>query len=288
MKLRRENLKDELEKYRTWVPPGHYYSPIPNKAEIVTRKEEIYIGKENFSDIDLNLEHQYDLLDSFQTFYGDLPFALQKTDELRYYYENSFFSYGDGITLYSMIRRFNPRRIIEVGSGFSSAVMMDVNDLFQNGQIDLTFIEPYANRLKGLLTASDNVRIIEDPVQSVDPELFKVLEENDILFIDSTHVAKVGSDVNHLFFEVLPLLQRGVLVHIHDISNDFELPFMWVMEGRAWNESYLLKTFLMNNSAYKIEMFNAYVGTYYQEWLQQYMPKFLENPGGSFWMRKTK
>src|SRR5262249_30901378 len=154
----------------------------------------------------------------------------------RYYFRNEWFGYADALVLYGMIRYLRPRRVIEVGSGFSSAVMLDTNDLFCGGRVALTFVEPYPDRLFSLLRGSDRDKhtVIARPVQDVDLSLFQALSDNDILFVDSSHVSKVGSDVNHLIFQILPALADNVVVHFHDIFYPFEYPKDWVYEGRAW------------------------------------------------------
>jgi hypothetical protein len=121
------------------------------------------------------------------------------------------------------LRYFKPKQIIEVGSGFSSALMLDVNDI--------DFIDPYPHRLYSLLKEADAERhnVIADKVQNIDIGVFQKLKENDILFIDSSHVSKIGSDVNFLMFEVLPNIQSGVLIHFHDIFYNFEYPEYWAV-----------------------------------------------------------
>ena len=143
------------------------------------------------------------------------------------------------IILYALLRRLRPKRIIEVGSGFSSALMLDSNDRFLDGSICSTFIEPYPERLRSLLTEHDKGRIelLQTAVQSVPRDVFAPPVTNDILFIDSSHVTKIGSDVNYLLFEILPRLKPGVVVHVHDVMWPFEYPKEWLMEGRAWNEA---------------------------------------------------
>lgn len=276
----------ELEKYKTWVPPGHYYSPIPNKREILEREGEIFKIVPEVEDVDLNIEAQQKFLEECVSFYHEQPFQANEDSGKRYYFENSFFSYGDGLSLYHMMRAKQPKRIIEVGSGFSSAVMMDVNEQFFDNQIELTFIEPYPERLLSLVKEEETINLIESGVQEVDLETFQQLQAGDFLFIDSSHVSKAGSDVNHLFFKVIPSLTPGVFIHVHDISANFEYPKKWIMEGRSWNESYLLRALLMYNPYFKIQLFNAYLGSFHQDWLAAEMPLFMKNPGGSIWIEK--
>lgn len=280
-----QKLKD-LEKYKTWVPPGHYYSPIPNKREVLEREQEIFTIVPEIEGLEVNLEAQQKFLEDCVSYYKEQPFQAKEAKEKRYYFENSFFSYGDGLSLYHMMRAKQPKRIIEVGSGFSSAVMMDVNDQFFDNQIDLTFIEPYPERLLSLVKEGEKINLIESGVQEVDLATFKQLEAGDFLFIDSSHVSKAGSDVNHLFFKVIPALAPGVFIHVHDISANFEYPKKWIMEGRSWNESYLLRSLLMFNPYFKIQLFNAYLGNFHKAWLAEEMPLFMKNPGGSIWIEK--
>jgi len=136
-----------------------------------------------------------------------------------------------------MIRHLSPKRFIEVGSGYSSCVVLDINELFFDNRISLTFIEPHTELLFSLIKESDKEtsKIIPTDLQDVGLEVLSELCPEDILFIDSTHVSKIGSDVNHIFFEILPRLARGVYIHFHDVFYPFEYPKEWIYEGRAWN-----------------------------------------------------
>jgi predicted O-methyltransferase YrrM len=207
---------------------------------------------------------------------------------LRYKLENPNFKLGEAIILYSMIRYAQPKRIIEIGAGFSSAAMVDVNELFFNNEIEYTIIEPYPDLLHSLLRKDDisRIKILRRQLQVVEPENFELLEENDILFIDSSHVAKVGSDVNHIFFEILPRLKKGVFIHFHDIGYPFEYPKEWIYQGRAWNEAYLLRAFLQFNDELQILFFNSYLRHFHAELLREFMPLCVDNPGTSLWLLK--
>ena len=131
-------------------------------------------------------------------------------------------------------------------------------------------------------------QIIRAPVQDVPLETFQDLGENDILFIDSSHVAKVGSDLTHLIFRVLPCLAPGVLVHFHDIFWPFEYPREWLIEGRAWNESYFLRAFLAYNNTFEMLYFNSYMAERHQTDVAEHLPLCLCNPGGSLWIRRVE
>src|SRR5690606_17050723 len=109
---------------------------------------------------------------------------------------------------------------------------------------------------------------------------------NDILFIDSTHVSKINSDVNYIFFEILPRLASGVYIHFHDIFFPFEYPKAWVYEGRAWNEAYILRAFLQYNNAFSVVLMNTFMDQFHKSFFREHMPLCLINPGGSIWIRK--
>jgi len=270
-------------------PPGHYYSPIPSLTYIEQHDSDIFAEPAKaIPGIDLREKEQLELLRSFKPYYDELPFPASKTDKLRYYYENPSYSYSDAIFLYSMIRHARPKRIIEVGSGYSSCVTLDTNELFFNNSIDVTFIEPSPDLLLSLIKETDKQRVslIQSNLQEVDIEVFAALGACDILFVDSTHVSKVYSDVNRIFFEIMPKLAPGVLVHFHDIFYPFEYPREWVYENRAWNELYLLRGFLQYNSSFRIILFNTFLEYFFRDYFGANMPLCLRNPGGSIWIQK--
>lgn len=277
-----------LNSYRFHVPPGHYYSPLVSEEFIRAYEDRIFDhSRKDIPGIDLNEEGQLALLKEFYPYYQELPFTEEKQPHLRYVLRNEYFDYSDGFFLYAMIRHFKPRRIVEVGSGFSSAVMLDTNELFFDNSINFTFIEPYPERLKANLKPGEQVRLLEQNVQDVDPGIFTKLEKDDILFIDTSHVVKTGSELNHLLFNILPLLQKGVKVHIHDIFFPFEYPREWVIDQkRGWNEAYVVRAFLMYNSRFKIEIWNSFLELHHRELLQQDFPFTLKQESKSLWLNR--
>ncbi len=271
--------------------PGHYYSPIVNPKEIANRADVAFAIPKNIKGIDLNKEAQMATLKQMVPYYNENTFPETKTEGKRYYFQNNYYSYSDSLFLYNIMRHNKPKRIVEVGSGFSSAVMLDTNDQFFDGAIKLTFVEPHPQRLYSLLNENDkkNTTIHVKNIQTIELETFDQLQENDILFIDSTHVSKADSDVNRIILEILPRLNKGVLIHFHDIFYPFEYPKDWVLgwQGFGWNETYLLKSFLLHNPDFKIELFNTYLEYFNEPWFAENMPKCLENRGGSIWIRKV-
>lgn len=148
------------------------------------------------------------------------------------------------MVLHTMLRHLRPARVIEVGSGWSSACMLDTDDLFLDGATEITFIDPEPERLESLLRGDElepRVTIHRCRVQDVDPGLFGALEAGDVLFIDSSHVVKAGSDVIQLALDVVPTLPAGTFVHIHDIPWPFEYPKLWAEQRRWWSEAYLVR-----------------------------------------------
>ncbi|MFD1144005.1 class I SAM-dependent methyltransferase [Larkinella insperata] len=286
------NMRLQLERYQTMYPPGHYYSPIVDARELAPIRTIIFSRKSRpIEGIDLGRHAQFQLLQAFAWHYYDsVPFPADQQSDFRYYFENDLFSYGDAIILHSMLRHFRPRRIIEAGSGFSSAVMLDTSELFLDNALTLTCIDPNPERLHSLLRREDkkNLTVLETKLQVVPLETFDTLAENDIFFVDSTHVAKTGSDVNYIFFEILPRLKSGVLIHFHDIFYPFEYPEEWVLgwKGFGWNESYMLRNFMMYNACFEIVFFNSFMHQHYGTWISENMPLCTYNPGGSIWLRK--
>lgn len=288
-RLRRElaQLQAAQGDWARFFPPGHFYSPLPSREEVAEAFARGGFGPP-FPGIDLNEAGQLARLECFAGWYLEQPFPEKETPGRRYFLDNPSYGHFDAIMLYGMLREAKPRRIIEVGSGFSSAAMLDLNEHTLGGGVRLTFIDPDMRRLRPLLRPNDEHRVtlIEQRVQDVPLATFAALGENDVLFIDSSHVSKIGSDVNRLYFDVLPTLAPGVLIHIHDVAGNLEYPPEWFAEGRAWNEQYLLRAFLMNNANYRIELFTGWLFNTRHEWFRQHMPLCARGGGGQIWLRK--
>lgn len=269
-----------------WVPPGHFYSPVPSRDDRA-RASAVAARTRELPGVDLRPEHQLALIEELAGLVADLPLGPER-GEHRYGFANPFYSWGDGLTYAGMLLRSRPRRVVEVGCGWSSALLLDIDELRLGGATDITFVEPFPEVLEGLARPGDlDGRLLRTPVQQVPVEVFTALDDGDVLFIDSTHVSKAGSDVNHLVFEVLPALRPGVLVHVHDVLHPFEYPAGWLREGRAWNEAYLLRAFLQFNAAFSVELMSTWVAREHAGWLSEHLPDYLRNPGGSLWLRRT-
>lgn len=288
---------------------GHYYSPLPSLKEIADRKEEIFTKKLPLG-VDLNVERQIEKLRLFSEMMDTPPFYSEKK-RIRYNIDNPSFTYDDAPVLHCMMRLLSPSRIIEIGSGNSSACMLDINDLYLHGAVRFTFIDILFRDLKEMLRPDDykNITLIESKIQDVDPKMFKALKANDILFIDSSHIMKTGSDVHTILFNILPALNSGVYVHFHDIRYPFEY-MLEDMEKRVfWNEAYTLRAFLQYNSSFEISFWlNCLLNAERPEVkelisflpLDRWAAKFgryvhvdqspadtYKNAGGSIWLKKV-
>ena len=273
------------EQVPMFAPPGHYYSPIVTPASLprpLPRSAMLGVT------IDMAaMEQLYrDLLPHMQ----GLSLPTQREPGTRYYADNHMYGVGDAQIYAGLIRHLRPRRVVEVGSGFSSAVLLDTLDRSPELSTQVTFIEPYTERLETLLRSADHdrVRIIRSGVQDVPLEVFAELGAGDLLFLDTTHISKTGSDVNFELFEVLPRLASGVWIHFHDVFPDFEYPPEWVFdENRSWNELYVLRAFMQYNDAFHIVYANLAFAQLHTDLIRTTCPRILDNAGGGLWLRKA-
>lgn len=274
------------ERYRR----GHYHSPLPDLEYVAANADRIFEKDVDLgASIDLRADAQRTLFRELAGYAADYPWRDGPSEGTRFDPSQDMFLPGDGFVLYAMLRHRRPRRVIEVGSGYTSALMLDVDERFLGGTTSFTFIEPFPARLHGLLRETDpeQVTILEQPVQDVALETFDSLRSGDLLFIDSSHVSRAGSDVNHLVFEVLPRLAPGVMVQFHDILWPFEYLPQWLAEGKAWNEAYLARAFLQYNDAFRILLFSAFVDYRFQD-LAEDVPFFFGTSPGSLWLERSE
>ena len=272
-------------------PPGHFYSPICNPADLKQRYRDprTTTPPPALHGIDLAHDAQVRLWESWTPFLADGRTLTANDPSHRYRLPSSSYDIGDAMIYVCMLRHLQPERLIEVGSGSSSAIALDTFDRFFAVRPRCSFIEPYPALLKSLLKPNDEdtIEIIETGVQDVPIGFFAALESNDLLFIDSTHILKTGSDVVYELFEILPSLQPGVVVHFHDVFYPFEYPRQWVLDKNySWNELYALRAFLTGNRDWEILFFNDYFALVEHARVERDAPEILSNPGGGLWLRK--
>ena len=272
-------------KSELFVPVGHFYSPVVDPDAV----DEDALEARTLADpaeIDMNYPGQIEMLRTLAPHLVTGPDG--KAQARRFRAPNDQFSLGDARMLHAFIAAFRPRTLVEVGSGHSSAVILDAMDTL-GLDTRCIFIEPNTERLRKLMRPGDlkRARLMEMPVQGVPLSLFDSLAENDILFLDTSHVAKTGSDVLHEIFEILPRLKPGVIVHFHDIFSGFEYPREWAIEeNRSWNEAYFLRAYLANNSKFQIVMHANALERRHPEALAEIAPGYRVD-GGSLWLRKV-
>lgn len=265
------------------LTPVHFYQPIPDTSEL---SAELWEQASELPGVQMNEAGQLELLcgvfRKFKDEYNQLPITADSPEEFGL--DNGKFDGIDAIAAYCMVRHFKPRTVVEVGSGYSSLIIAKAS--VKNGNAPLVCIEPFP--LDFLKKGFPGLRsLMQKKVEQVDCGFFSQLESGDILFLDSSHTVRTGGDVNYLFLEVLPRLQPGVLVHVHDVFFPFEYPRGWVLdECRFWSEQYLLRAFLAFNSAFEVLLCNSYLAAYHPEELKKTFSQSPPRNGGSFWMRR--
>jgi Methyltransferase domain len=277
---------ERRELFLTWerhgfhVTPVHFYEPIPDTQSL---PETLWSQPSELVGIDMNESMQLDLLrNHFSKFRREYETVSAEPPPGQLWP----FRGTDVLVAYCMVRHFQPRRIIEVGTGFSSLVLGQA--AAKNKSSSLICIDPFPHELVRKSNSIPALRsLIETKVQDVEVEFFSQLESGDILFIDSSHTVKTGGDVNYLFLEVLPRLKTGVIVHVHDIFFPFEYRRDWMLEHfRFWTEQYLLQAFVIFNSEFEVLMSNSYLNHYRRADLKSAFPNLRRWIGGSFWMRR--
>jgi len=255
------------------IIPNHYYYPVPD-TRFLTKK--VFSYQTEHIGIDLNEEAQLELLSIFQSKYKEEydRFPRYPTNiPYQYYTTNGNFKSVDGEILYCIIRHFKPQKIIEIGSGYSTfcsaEAILKNQEENKNYKCELISIEPYPNR-----TLQDGFpglsELIPKKLQEVPLNIFKTLTENDILFIDSSHIVNIGNDVQYEFLEILPRLNKGVFVHIHDIFLPAEYPSEWALNlFRFYNEQYLLQSFLTFNDNFKVFWAGKFMHLKHQDKLEK-------------------
>jgi hypothetical protein len=271
-------------------PNGHFYSPVPNVADLEARAAHLFVPREAMPGIDLESAGHAALIAAALPLAREFDFpTVDPGGELgatRYFSGNSQFTGLDALALFALLRHWRPRRLIEVGSGFSTLLIAEVNLRFLGGGVHVTCIDPYPRPfLRGTPQGIAEVRV--EAVQDTPVSLFTELRAGDVLFIDSSHVAKTGSDVVHLLLDVVPRLAPGVRIHVHDVFLPDDYPRAWsVEENRGWNEQYLLQALLTDSPRYRVLFASHHAARRHAEALRAALGVSHLDPlptGGSFW-----
>jgi hypothetical protein len=279
----------ELAAVRVRFPPGSYYSPQPDTRQLGEDAWRARLWPPDPPEtpgIDWRADEQLALLRELGG-HERLELAEGPSDDPLEYVtsneHNGMFKALDAWLLEGMLRLLEPRRLIEVGSGFSSLLAARVNRECLGGRIRYTAIEPHPRDfLEAGVPGIDELR--EERVQDTPLDVFRELDAGDVLFIDTSHAVKTGGDVPWIYNRVLPELRAGVVVHLHDVFLPFDYPADWVLEGWGWNEQYLVQAFLMHNTSYRVRLANHMLYVRHRDDLARLYPRGLD--GGSLWLEK--
>lgn len=275
------------ENFKLWesrgyhITPLHFYSPIPDTREL----EKKDFQTSGCPGIDLRPESQLKLLkEAFPKFSQEYnAFPINPTDSKVFYLDNDAFTGIDPYIYYCMIRHFKPQTVVEVGSGHSTILGAQTSRL--NDSTRYVCIDPWPRDF--ISQGVPGIEFIRRKVEDLDLDIFCQLKQNDILFIDSSHVVRTAGDVCYIILEVLPQLAQGVVIHFHDIFLPFDYPKEWIVgQQRFWTEQYLLQAYLAENCHVEILFANHFISQNYTEEVRQAFPNALWIGGGSFWIRK--
>ena len=279
----KKNVFDAFEAHGFHVTQDHFYSPQPTVASLAPDLWEgpRYLNPAFVFDAD-GMRRLFEELAPFASELANVPVS----GTAGFYWDNNFFPNFDAIIYYSLSRRYYPAIVLEVGSGFSTHIALRAAE--RNGVTQVRCIEPYPTPTLEEI-GSRLSQLLVQRVQDVAMDIYRDLRPGDILFVDTSHVSKLGNDLHHLLFHVLPALPAGVFVHFHDIFLPREYPREWVV-GRNWfwNEQYLLLAFLMYNKSFRVVFMNHHFLSTYPEIVESALGGLGLGPlqGASMWLRK--
>jgi len=261
---------DLADRWGYHIRPIHYYEPLPDFRSITS--EQIN-RRRTYPGIDFRWEQQLAIV-------GELAKYRDELRDIEFDFDNAYFAGFDAAVYYTLIRHLQPQRIIEIGGGYSTQIAAKALAANRTGK--LVCIEPYPERLNG-----SNAELIQKRVEEIDVEFFLSLKANDILFIDSSHTVKFGSDVCFEFLEILPRLARDVWVHVHDIFFPHDYPAEWLITRRlALNEQYLLEAFLSFNKNFAPQLANYWLCLDHKEAAAPVWAN--ADRASSFWMKRVE
>jgi hypothetical protein len=269
-----------------------YYSPT-NDICFLQQNRDLWQERPLPAGIDWNLDEQLRLLGELAVYAPELEDVSVEhpPGPAQFHWNNDFWRGTDAFVHYGLLRKLRPRRVVEIGCGWSSLLLARAlarNEAEDGERSTVHQIEPYPRR--ELMQALPPWWSREESIlQRSSPRAIEQLRKGDVLFYDGSHVTRAGSDVNWFFFELLPRLAEGVLVHVHDIFWPGDYPEQWIVErGQTWNEQYVLQAFLMYNKRFELLLANAAVVSERRAEVEA----LLQNPdepivsGGSVWFRR--
>lgn len=276
-------VREQLQQHEVAIVPANFYSSIPTFAELdgsfeYSSSTPPYLDPAVFQAAFMDAE-----LSSLMQHGEDFEPASKGDEEspTEFFWDNSQFSFSDAMAYYAILRRGQPKTIVEIGSGFSSLVALEALRKNQGGR--LVCIEPYPRRFLENLASQDALTLRRQRAQVVS-DLNDELQDGDVLFIDSTHTVKIGSDCLHIYLRLLPSIKRKILVHVHDIFLPFGMPAHWARDHHIyWTEQYLLMAFLLKNPSVKVLFGSAYHAYANAGVLEKFMRGRAIAGGSSLW-----
>ncbi|HUZ09254.1 MAG TPA: class I SAM-dependent methyltransferase [Acidimicrobiales bacterium] len=269
--------------------PRHWFEPIPDRETLTS---DVFERRSALVGIDLRIDAQLEMLRAFAHRYGDeygrFPDTAGEAPPGGYFLHNGTFESIDAEILYSMVRWSHPRKLVEVGLGYSSVLIdqaLKRNERETGIRCHHVGIDPWP---EPIVDGIADMEILRQRVEQTPVDLFTSLQAGDVLFIDSTHVLRTGGDVAFEYLEVLPRLAPGVVVHVHDIFLPGEYPRHWLVD-LLWfpTEQYVLQAFLTHNDAYEVLWSSAAVAASHPAELSEAIPSRVTGLGpGSFWIRR--
>lgn len=275
------------EKRGYHIIPMSYYSPIPDTSELSSS----FPPPTTAPTINFRTEYQLELLREFsERFSNEYKLIPRSSSDNRFFaLDNDAFTGIDPLVYYCMLRYYNPKLIIEIGSGHSTILACEtLKNHCKNSK--MIVIDPWPREFtKNFLSAEESSLIehIQQKVEDVEFGIFNNLQENDFLFIDSSHIVRTGSDVCFLILEVLPRLNNGVIVHHHDIFLPDDYPINWILNSQFFfSEQYLLQAYLTENNKNKILFTSHHTSMQFPDLVSEAFPNAGFIDGGSFWFQR--
>ena len=274
--------REQIQAYGVNVLPVNFYSNTPSFEDIknsfeYTEAEPPYLSEQLFDQAVLSRTLQ-ELTEYSQEFKpvveGD------ETNCTNFFWRNGQFSYSDAMAYYCFIRKLKPKTVLEIGSGFSTLIAVEAVKRNNNGKI--ICVEPFP---RPFLERSSDVALVQRRAQEITRDyLNDTLQDGDILFIDSTHTVKTGSDCLHIYLRLLPFIERNIHVHVHDVFLPFGMPMDWLLNKQIfWTEQYLLLALITDNPKAKVTFGSTYNNKYNHEALTKMMNDRFQPGGGSLW-----
>jgi hypothetical protein len=255
-----------------------FYSPIPNldalPADTFERRSEL-------PGLRFELDEQLAFVERHAA-------TMRAFPPQRYDPHNPSYGLLDASLLYAILRQGRPRRIVELGSGHSTLVTSQAagENAADGHPCHFEAYDPYPSVADDGLPGLAALHRLA--AQDVPLDAFAALGEGDVLFVDTTHTVKLGSDVTHIVLEILPRLAPGVIVHVHDIFLPYEYPRFWPEDmGLYWNEQYLLQAFLACNPSFEVLACVAALRRDREPELAALVPGAMNTAGTAFWMRRV-